>query len=211
MRRQIHRRPFPARARFVRVRPWQDGRRALLPLVELPLRLIAGVWAGRAVWDWLGEEGVVWTDLAESRFLLLAAGGAAALAAVVAPLVTTRPLLWAVDLIDRIGPFRLVGAALGLIVGLIVGGLLVWPLPRAEEGPAIWLPFVLTVFCGLVGAVAFAGRPALVRRLIPRRSPPIRPSLTRVEIVPDALPSPNGHRPAEIEAPTHETVPEAAS
>lgn len=178
----------------------------LLALIELPVRVIAALWAGRAVWNWLGEEGVVYVDLVESRYFLLAVVGTAALAATAAPLLTTRPALWVVELLSRLGPYRLVGAALGAILGLVVGLLLTLPLPRLEEGLGAWLPFVLTAGCGLAGALAFAGRPGLVRQALGRRGPPGRAVVPTAQAVPVLPAPPNGHAPAEIEAPARETT-----
>lgn len=177
----------------------------LLALIELPVRLLAALWAGSLVWEWLGEEGVVYVDLIESRYLLLAVVGTAALAATAAPLLTTRPALWGVELLGRLGPYRLVGAALGAIVGLVVGLLLALPLPRLEDGLGVWLPFALTAGCGLAGALAFAGRPGLVRRALGYRRPAGQVVVPASEAVP-ILPAPaNGQAPVEIEAPIRET------
>jgi MFS family permease len=156
----------------------------------------------------LEGEGVVYVDLLESRFLVLAVGGAAALAAVAAPILTTRPALWAAELLSRLGPFQLAGAALGAILGLTIGLLLVQPLPRPEAGLGAWLPFFVTAGCGLAGALAFAGRPALLRRLLVRQVSAARPATSpRVALLPEVTPHPNGHAPAELEAPTRERAP----
>jgi hypothetical protein len=199
--RQARRRPVTSRARLVRVRPWRWSRSLLLPIVELPLRLVAALWAARAVWEWLGEEGVVYVDPVESRFLLLAAVGAGGLAAIAAPLVTTRPALWGIELLSRLGPFRLAGASLGMIVGLVIGLLLVQPLPSGEAGLGAWLPFIVTLGCGVAGALAFAGRPGLIRRwIVPRPAPPPPVARPLVEVVPDLSSLANGRAPAGLEA-----------
>ncbi|MCS6802974.1 MAG: hypothetical protein RMM58_14560 [Chloroflexota bacterium] len=204
MRRSIRRRSYRPQARFLRVRPWWWTRTVLLALIELPLRLVAALWAGRAVGEWLAEEGVVYVDLLESRFLLLAVVGTAALAAIAAPLLTTRPVLWAIELLGRLGPYRLAGAALGAILGLLTGLLLVHPLPRLDEGVGAWVPFAITAGCGLAGALAFAGRPGVVRRLLVRRLSAERIAAPRVERLPAVSPLGNGHAPAELSAPARE-------
>jgi hypothetical protein len=176
----------------------------LLPIVELPIRLLAAFIAGRWMWDWLGEEGVVYVEPIESRFLLVAALGAGALAAVMAPLVTTRPLLFLIELAGRLGPFRLVGAAIGLLLGLAAGALLAVSFPRVEEGPLVWLPLLLSLALGLAGAVAFGARPGIFRRFVAARQPAVRrPTVRTIETVPAeaSLPAVNGHIDAAIEAP----------
>ena len=196
MRRQPRRRPLPPRLRVARQAPWRWVRAVLLPLVELPLRLLAALLAGRALLGWLSDEGVTSTDPIESRYLLLAVIGAAALGAVVAPFLTTRPLCWLVEQLDRLGPFRLLGAGAGWLFGLASGLILASMLPPLEAEPARWLPAFLVLGSGLLGACALGGRPALIRRLLAcwLQRPP---TVLLLAQQPSAAPTRNGRSPGE--------------
>lgn len=181
-----------ARPRYSRTGPsWAEA--VGLPLVEFPLRLVGAALAARLALAWLGDDTPPYVDLIESRFLVLFIGGSALIGFVAAPYFTTRPWLLAVRLTRRLGAFRLLGAAAGLLLGLAIGALFAVSLPRGDGPAERWLPVALSLGLGLLGAVTFAGRPGLFRRVWPRRLT-VRPRIaaprtTVVDAEPASLPA----------------------
>jgi uncharacterized protein YacL len=126
--------------------------------LELVLRVVGGILAGAAVW--IGARGLLpglipalssWSYLFDPLAALLALL-ALVLAFALTPFLTTRPFLWLLHKVTSMPISDVLAAALGLAIGLSIGGLLVGPLSLLPFFGG-FLPIVASLVLGYLGMI----------------------------------------------------------
>jgi uncharacterized protein YacL len=151
----------------------------LQPIVELPIRIVFAFFFGKAAWNWVIDDVGGYVDPIESRFLLVLVIGAAALGAVIAPYVSTRPLILAGERIRTVAPYRLFGGVAGFLAGAIIARLVLPAGSTGDEGLIRWLPEALVLALGAGFALVFSGHPGTFRRIWRRSAPEIKLTIHR--------------------------------
>lgn len=119
------------------------------------LRLIGMALAGIAGWHLgialagLGNGAVIGSDALRYVLVLTLAG--AALGLILTPYATVLPLRWLWRTARSVAASDLVGATLGLIVGLLIATLASYPLSLLPSPLGRWLPFAIAVLFAWLG------------------------------------------------------------
>lgn len=104
-----------------------------------------------------------------ARYILPLTAVGAAIGAVIAPWLTTRPAAWARRVINELTAAQLLSASIGLVIGLAISALAAFPLSLLPEPFNRILPTIMTIVFGYLGIMVMVLRQREIFALFRRR------------------------------------------
>jgi uncharacterized protein YacL len=135
--------------------------------VELVLRFIGGILAGIGGWSLaVGLPQLSSPSYLSYLFLFTVSATSFGIAFLLTPYVTTRPFFWTLNRITHTPVSDIMAASVGLVMGLLLGVLLTFPLTQLPSPLGEYLPIVVSLALGYLGMTTLSAHKKEVFNLI---------------------------------------------